>query len=340
MATLRQRIEEALGSVEPKLIDAFLAAIDDLRAGARISDMIAALERRDVEAVIEAINLDPAVYGEMQALLTDLFRQVGVAQTAFIPGPPGSAIRFRFDMQHPAAERAIRETSAALVTRLAEQDREVARQVILSGFEAGRHPNGIALDLVGRVDKLSRRRIGGNVGLSAPFADHVAAMRARLASGNPDEMRKVLEMTRRDKRFDRSIQKLIDEGRALDQASIDKVVGRYADRLVETRGRAIARTETGASVMSARHASFRQALSKTNYPEEAVTRTWVHGGGVLDPRWWHVQMNGVSVRGLTEPFALASGARMMHPLDMSAGAHECANCSCSCRWEIDYSWGL
>lgn len=344
MASLQAQIEELLGQYSERVQEAFLEAIAELRNGVQLRMLVEALERQDIDAAIEALNLDPAAYARFQMALQEAFTAAGQLQSANIPQPPGKRVVFRFGVQDPETERVIRRVTADRVTAISEQDKQAARAAILTGFQKGQHPNRIALDLAGRMNRGQNQRTGGIVGLSEPQQAHVASMRERLLSGDPAEMRKVMDMKRRDKRYDALIEKAIKDGKPLSQEDAARLTGRYADRLLALRGETIARTETGMAVMAARMDSFRQGLVKTGYPVEAVTRKWRHGGGGLEPRLMHIRMNNVTVQGLAEPFLVpdAKGGftPMMHPLDVAGGAKHCANCTCTMELNIDYSYGL
>lgn len=340
MATLRERLAELLTRYSDQLEAAFLEAVADLRNGIQIRMLVEALDRQDIDAAIQALNLEPAAYSQFRLVMRDTLAAAGSLQSTFIPQPPGARVLFRFDVADPAAEAVIRRVTGDRITNIVEQDKLAARAAILAGFELGQGPNRIALDIAGRMGPGHNQRQGGIVGLSVPFQGHVDAMRARLASGEPDEMVKVFAMTRRDKRFDATIQKAINAGKPVAQADLDRIVGRYSDRLLALRGENIGRTETGMAVMQGRMESFRQGLGKTGYTEAAVTRKWRHGGGGLEPRILHVQMNNVTVRGLDQPFILPDGTMMMHPLDPAGGAEHVVNCTCDMQLNIDYSYGL
>lgn len=339
MANFSARLAELLAKFEPLLQDAFIRAIADLRNGVQMRLLVERLERQDIEGAIEAMNLEPAAYAQFRQVLGDTFTTAGTLQSSSFTQPSGGRVLFRFDVTDPRAEQVLRTVATDRVTRLADGDRQTARAAILHGFEQGQHPRRIALDLAGRIGKGQNQRTGGIIGLSEPQEGYVASMRSRLLSGDPEEMRRVLEMGRRDKRFDRAIIKAIEAGKPLSQDDVAKVTGRYSDRLLQLRAETIARTETGAAQIASRAESARQALVKLGYPEEALTRVWRHNPG-KEPRLLHIQMSGQEVKGLSEPFILPDGTRMMHPLDMSAGAKHVANCRCDCIFRIDHSWGV
>jgi hypothetical protein len=332
----QNRIFRALiDKLTPELRRAFLAAVDDLKAGIDWTALLSALRRRDIEGAVDALNIEAAAWEKYRSGKTRAYEEGGQAAVATV-NLDGLSASIRFDMTNWRAEAWVREHVGRKITLLAEEQKDIARKVIGTGYAAGQHPNGIAVELAGRI--VAGKRQGGVLGLSGPFADHVLTMRARLASGDPKEMAKVLKMARRDKRFDRAIVKAIEAGKRPAQADIDKMVQRYADRLLDLRAKTVARTETGQAVMAARLEEWRQVLDKIGAPASAVVKTWVHGGGPSDPRPWHVAANGMEVRGLDTPFLLASGASMLCAHDPSAPASEVANCTCGTNFRLDHSW--
>lgn len=338
--SLKKQFEELIAKLEPELQLAFLAAVDDLRAGVDMTALLRALKDNDVDGAVRALNIDPAVFTQYRQAATGAYAAGGALSSANIPSPPGQRVLFRFDVANPRAEAWIAENVASRITNLVEEQALSARVAILSGYSQGQHPDTIARELAGRLNRATGKREGGIVGLSAPQAEYVASMRARLASGDPAEMRKVLTMERRDKRYDALILRSIEAGTPVARADIDQMARRYADRLVALRAENIARTETGQAVMSARMESWRQGLGKTGYPEAAVTREWRHGAKLENARMQHVAMHGRKVQGLTDAFVLPDGTRMMHAMDPAGGAKHCASCRCDTRFSIDYSYGL
>lgn len=281
-----------------------------------------------------------------------------------LPAPPtlsapgGGQIVFRFDMTNPRAEARIRTEAAARVAGYVDEQIETARRVIADGFRLGQGPQTIATDIAGRINPISGRREGGIVGLSDPQAGYVESMRARLLSGDPDEMMKVLGsfdgdgkwkpgtgMTLRDRRFDRSIMKAIRDVAAgkpnpLTRDRVDEMTAKYSDRLLTRRAEDIARTETAQGVMMARAEATQQALTKVGLDDQAVTKGWRHLGGPDDARNWHLAMHGKTVIGLTVPFLLPDGSIMQHSHDPAGGVRNNANCRCGTDFDIDWAYGL
>lgn len=251
-------------------------------------------------------------------------------------------VAFRFDVTNPRAERAISERSSEQITAITDTTRDAARAVIEHGYAAGRGPNDIALDLIGRINRATGDREGGIIGLTAPQVSAALNLRDRLLSGDASEMSKVLGMGLRDKRFDSTIQKAIDEGDTLPADQVDSMYRQYVNNSLRFRGEAIARTETGQAVLEASHEAFQQGLEKTGYTNNAVTKTWrtANDNKVRDS---HAAMDGQTVRGIDGVFeSPESGARFLYPMDdsLGAGAGEIIQCRCLAEYNIDFSEGL
>lgn len=339
---LSRALAELIAKLEPELAGAFLDAMADLTAGMDFAALQAALERGDIEAAIRALNIEPGAFSQYVSARTTAYSQAGALEAAYIPTADAESISFRFDMTNPRAERWIKEQAAERVVGYTREATDTARAVILEGYSRGDGPKQIALDIAGRVNPATGRRSGGIVGLSEPQAGYVQSMRQRLFSGDSREMRKVLSgMTLRDKRFDRLIEKHIETGTPLSRADVDKLTGRYSDRLLKRRAEDIARTETAQGVMGARAEAYRQALEKEGLPPEAITKTWLHQGAKdEDARVQHIAMNGREVIGLETPFTMPDGARMQHSHDPAGGVRHNINCRCDTFFEVDFTWGL
>lgn len=243
----------------------------------------------------------------------------------------------RFDGRNPRAERVARDLSSRLVTNIINDQREAIRAVIEEGIEAGRGPRDTALDIVGRVNRATGKREGGIVGL------HSGQAKAWVKAGTElDELDPAyFERKLRDKRFDSMVRRAIAEGKPLSKADRERVLNRYQDRLLKHRADTIARTETIASLNAGRDQGIRQLIEAGNITEDQVFKVWDSTGADGRTRDTHLGMEDQRRR-LGEPFVSPSGARMMHPGDVSLGApgSETINCRCVLRFDIDFYRGL
>lgn len=228
---MNEDLQQLLDALEPALAAAFLAAIVLLRTHVDYVALVQALEANDIDAAIEALNIDRGAFSgyviERQAGFAKAGETASIALTkrraeAFrapkgpsvrmpdtptapggtggprqppslsLDGPTPTNIIFRFDMTNPRAEAAIRTEAASRVHGYVQEQIDAARKIIGDGFQRGEGPQTIATDVAGRINPVTKRREGGIIGLSDPQVGYVDNMRSRLLSGDPDEMMKVL----------------------------------------------------------------------------------------------------------------------------------------------------
>jgi hypothetical protein len=195
-----------------------------------------------------------------------------------------------------------------------------------------------ALDIVGRVSRATGTRTGGLVGLSAPQAAAVQNARQRLATGTPEALREYLALERRDRRFDKTVLAAIDSGKPIPADMRERMVGRYADRLLQLRGEVLAQNETHHAIFAGKHEAYEQAIEAGKVDASAVTKTWRHFPSD-HPRMQHVQMAGKAV-GFNEPFVMPDGTLMAYPHAPGAPARHTLGCKCQADYAVDFLAGL
>lgn len=318
----------------PRVARAFQAAVADIKSRVVLSRLVAAIERNDIQAALAEINIEPAAYRAFELALVAAYESSAVAVTEATVWRDRDLrkLSLRWNMANPAAEAYIRSVSSDLVTSMVSGQVEAVRASIVNGYSRGQGPRNIALDVVGRVQANGVRQ-GGVVGLSATQQAARDRVAQRLADG---DYRALLNMTTRDKSMDAMLRR----GQPLTAAQRERYLRTYTNKSLKTRGDTIARTETARAVETARFDAFNEGLGQTGYPPEAVTKTWLHGGGGMDPRDDHIAMHRVEVQGLNTPFILPDGAVMQHTHDQAGGARHTINCTCTTRTKIDYGWGL
>ena len=334
-----QVFDDLLSRYEQSIADAFRAAIDDLRSAADLQRVIAALQANDIEAAITALHLDPAAFNALQDAVAGSYTAGGQAAVASMPAftsVTGAAMVIRFDARNLRAERWLRDHSAELVTRIVEDQRVAVRQALISGMARGANPRNVALDIVGRLNRATGRREGGIIGLTSPQERLVEAARTELASTDPALLRNYLDRARRDRRFDRSIQKAINDGTPIPADVQARAVQQYENRLLALRGETVGRTEALTSLHAAQQEAYDQAIERGAVSASQVRTVWRSAGDGL-VRHTHRVLNGESVAH-GEPFVSPSGARLRFPGDRALGAPaaEVANCRCHTEKRVDF----
>ncbi len=336
---LPQALATLLAKLEPEMAEIVLDAFQAMRDGVDMDGLIAALERNDIDGALAAIGIDPGDFSTYTLGRTQAFLEAGKLESSYIPTDEANSVKFVFDLSNPRAERWIKTEAATRITGYVSEQIDAARDVISAGFSRGDGPAQIAVDIAGRMDRATGRRQGGIVGLSQPQAGYVESMRQRLLSGDPAEMKKVLGgMSLRDKRYDATIMRHIEAGTPLSRADVDKLTGRYADRLLRRRAEDIARTETQQSVFGARAESYRQALEREGLPGEALEKEWRHRGSLDDARVQHLAMDNKTVTGIDTPFFLFDGTAMLFAHDPAGGVKHNANCRCDTWFRILFGY--
>ncbi len=336
MSVQEQLFAELLDRYGREVANAFLAALDDLRANAEVQRAIAAYQAGDIEGALEALHIDPSAYSEFTESIRRSYAEGGRAALLGLPKrrPDGTALVVRFDGSNPEAERWLSSHSSQLVARITEDQRQAVRDRLVVGMQKGQNPRAVALDIVGRVNRVTGKREGGILGLTGPQADFVQNARAELS--DPTTMTQFMNRQRRDRRFDRTITKAARDGVELPAPTLEKIVTAYSRRLLQLRGEIIGRTEALTSLNAASYQSIRQAVDEGKVPAASVRRVW-RSARDMRVRDTHAALDSDAV-GLDEAFRSPSGAMMRFPGDTSLGApaREIIACRCIVQNRVDW----
>ncbi|QWY83163.1 head morphogenesis protein [Rhizobium phage RHph_X2_24] len=331
----RQTLEYLIDLFEPRIAAAFREAIQGIVDNAIIGAMIDAIQNGDPEAAFRAVGFSPAAMEPLVAAIEEAFERGGVLTGERFPEylntPSGRAV-FRFDVRNSRAEAWLRDHSSQLVTRITDEARDNVRSTLEQGMLDGRNPRSVALDIVGRIDPATQKRTGGVIGLTRQQEQWVSNTRRDLLNLDANYFTRAL----RDKRFDRIVQRAINEGKPLPRDTVEKLVTAYKNRALRYRGETIGRTEAMQSLNRSEWEAHRQAVDLGALRMQDVQREW-DSAGDSRVRWSHKKMDGQRV-GLDEPFVSPSGARMMFPGDTSLGApaDEVVMCRCRVRLKADF----
>ena len=356
MAITRAQLDQIVANQERAVRRAFFEAIAALRDEVRLTDLVAAIEAGDTDRALAVLNITPATFAPLAAAGTTAYTiggTTGAAQIGRVPASPGGpVVAFRFGGRSPRAERWAADVSSRRIVEIVEDQRALARSVITSGLTAGRNPRGVALDIVGRIDRATKRRTGGFIGLTDQQAGWVRDMRASLSGADvgiltrPDgttdkkfwlDDRGRLQSTYslRDKRLDPAIASAIRDGKPLTQAQIDTAITRMQARALRYRGETIARTEAITALRAGQLESMMEAQEQAGFTAQEAQKVWDDtGDGATRPSHRHADGQKVSIE---QPFTVG-GYRLMYPGDsrMGAPAEETINCRCAVRYEVDF----
>lgn len=331
--------------MEPRIRSAFLASMADIKNRAQMSKLRDALRSQDINAAIQALNIDAAAMANMQSLIIETYAKTGhltVNSNTWVY-PDGTRAVARWDMLLPRAEQYVRNVGGVLIQGIADDTRQIARDTIADGYAFSRSRDRIARDLVGRIGANGKRQ-GGVIGLDEQSKIWVQGgyVTRNGVRQWQDGLRQKLEvapsralsmkLNARDKQF---IRRLGDG--PMTQSQIDGMLRRYENNLLMVRGRRVARTETQDAIEAGRYEAWRQGLEKTGIPDRFVSKTWQHTGRAVMDRVDHMAFSGTTVNGLETPFVLPSGAMMKHSHDASlgAGGRDIVSCECRTKYSLD-----
>lgn len=337
--TPRQKIDAIIALMVPEIRDAFLLAMSLITDSVVIAELSAAIEAGDFERVYTLLNITGPVFRPMQTALESTYERIAEAEVNGFPAriktPFGSMV-FRFNMYDPNVVAYLRNQSGNLITAIQDDTRTTIRNTVADGQQSGRNPRSIALDIVGRIDPTTGKRVGGVVGLTKQQEMWSRSVRKKLEALDPT----YLEMALRDARFDGVVRKAIEAGKALSTDTIDKLVLRYREKALKYRGEMIARNEVVPTANGAGYEAVRQVVATGGVKAGAVTREWDDVGDNRT-RHDHRTMRGQTV-GLDEPFVAPDGSLLMFPGDDSLGASakEVIMCRCRVKNLVDWAYDL
>ena len=318
-------------ALEPSLQRAFLKAVSTLKSDVSIRRLERAVGAGDVDAIVAALSLSAGVLTPLTEAMRAVYISTGELTLRTINQPRGRKLSIRFNGSNPNAQEYLTDRSGVKIAEILDDQRLVIRQSLERGLAAGRNPRSTALDLVGRIK--DGKRTGGVIGLTSRQSQHVQNMRDELS--DPAKASSYFQRSRRDARFDSVVRRAISDGKPVAIADIDRISGRYSDRLLQLRGETIARTETLGAMNAASQEAMSQLVTSEGLERKDVQKIW-RASEDERTRESHAALNGEYVK-FDEAFVTITGVRLMRPADPSAPAEEVINCRCWVEHRVDWA---
>lgn len=312
-------LEKLASTWEPKLRDAFLAAIRGITDRANLTVITRLLENGDFDGAFRALNIDPADFSQFALVHQQAFNSGGAAAADTIPPilqPAGHTVRVLFNVRSPSAEAWVSQRSSKFIAEIVDDQRDMVRDFLQRGLASGENPRNVARDLVGRVSATSRARTGGVIGLHSTQEQWLASYAADLGSTDPVALRSLLDRGLRDKRFDAAVLKAIREARGLPSDTQVKMRTAYANKALKWRADNISRTEALRALGAAQIEAYQQAIDKGHLDKTLIRRFWQTAGDER-VRPTHRLIPGMNKDGRAwdEPFQTPDGPSMHAPHD-------------------------
>lgn len=320
---------------EREIYNAFVSAIGEVKDQAVISELANLINVGDIDGVIDLLQLSPATYEKLEESIRATYAiggATGASQLGRIPTPKGTLV-LRFNTRAPAAEKWLSDLSSTRIVEISNETRNVARSLLTQGITDGRGPRSVALDLIGRIDPITQKRVGGAVGLTDAQSGWAINARKELEELNPNYLTRQL----RDKRLDGAFKKAIESGTPMPASQIDAAVSRLQARTLRYRGENIARTESLSALSEGQNASIQQALDVAELDEEFTTKKW-QSSGKVEERAEHVATEAAYPNGIpfSESFNVG-GVMMRWPRAPEGGAKNVINCGCRLSTIVDFA---
>jgi hypothetical protein len=196
----------------------------------------------------------------------------------------------------------------------------------------GRGPRSVALDLVGRIDPVSKSRVGGAIGLTESQSEWAINARKELEDLNPNYLTRKL----RDKRLDGAFKKAIKSGEAMPEKQIDAAVSRLQARTLRYRGENISRTEALSALSQGQNTAIQQAIDTSEL--DAETMKFWDSSGDSRTRPDHVAAENNYPDGIPFDQSFNVGGTMMRwPRDPAGGAKNVINCRCKLKTRVNFA---
>lgn len=221
-----------------------------------------------------------------------------------------------FETPNINALNELRMSLMGLIREVSDDQRAAILQALKDGVARGLNPIEIA------------RSFRGTIGLTSAQERYIANYRRALEQVHADVEAKVDALGRalRDGRFDGSVARAFDTGKALTPDQINKMVERYRERWIKHRAETIARTEALTAAHMGELAAWEAAIEAGDIKAHEITQTWVsaHDSRV---RLTHRALDSQQ-RQWGKPFDSPSGAKIRFPGDPLAPPRERINCRC------------
>lgn len=308
------RLDELLAGYEKRIRDAFRDFIELVGADKVIAQIMAMLERSQIDDALAIVDSFVARLADaLPTLAVDIGGDAASELSAMLPDV---AMAISFDPSNERAARLMRQSRLRFVREFSAGQ----RQAVAQAFQRALREGAGAQDLA--------RQIRSSIGLTGYQERIVDNYRRNLMDLDRDALDRVL----RDRRSDSVVQRAIEAQRPLTPRQIDSLVERYRRRWLAMRAETIARTEGTALMAEMRDEALEQMAEQTGIDRRRISRIW---NATRDKRVreFHESMQQQR-RAMDEYFIDGLGNRLIRPGDKSAPAETTINCRCTLSFSI------
>lgn len=291
----QRRIRELLDREGPKIRKRFRQVMSRVRDRQTIAELETALAEGRIAEVLDDIEAAAEIIAtRVEAVHLAVAHEVADVLSAKLDQ------LVSYNATNPRAVAVLQQNRLRLVQGITDQQRDVILDVITAGITNGTPPREQA------------RAIRDTLGLTRAQAAAVQAYRHRLETPDPAP--------------EPSADGASAPPKGRDPAQVDRMVERFADRQLQIRAEALARTEAKAAVHEGMEQGYQQAVDNGTLPADQLEQKW-HAGLPPRTRAWHAVMNG-QTRPWGERFVSGKGNALRFPGDPEAPPEERRQCRC------------
>jgi len=300
-----ERISQLLTGAESLFRKRFLETIKKIQDTHTLEELIEFLEEGREDEALVAAELAAAHLGFSYSIAYVRSAQ----KTADFIGN-SLKVLVNFDQTNDAAIEQMRLNQLRIIRNFTEQQRLATKLALIDGIRRGLNPRQQAL--------LFR----ASIGLTETQVQWVINFRKLLEELDTEVFKRLL----RDKRFDATIRRAIENQEPLTAEQIDKMVDRYRQRVLTYRSETIARTESLTAVHQGVENMYQQAIDDGILDRDSMEQTW-HTAPDERVRGSHRFMH-LQKRPMDEPFLSGLGNYLRYPGDPNAPVEDRIDCRC------------
>lgn len=308
------RVAALIASGERQFSTEFLAALVVVRRGIDLARLAELLEQSRFDEAFAVVGRAAARLGMTWG---DVYTSAAARTGDWLTSRQElGEIVVRFDRTHWRAVAVMQENQLRLVREFTEAQRAATRQALVRGIAEGVNPRDAA------------RAFRDSVGLTQTQERWVHNYERNLRELDRRALRRAL----RDRRFDSSVRRAIEDGKPLTDGQVRKMVARYRDRAVKYRSEVIARTEALRATHQGVREMYDQAIDAGQIDPAQLVSIWNTAGDerVRDfssgAQTSHVTMH-LQERAWGEPFTSGAGNQAFDPGTFGL-PEEDAQCRC------------
>lgn len=324
----------AKGRYEGQIQNSFEKELQVLAQGLTLKEVAQRIQSGDINGAIKATNIDKHQFDRLRKDTEDAVKAGHKETTKLLPAVKrgGQKIQIQFDRGSRRAANTVEDLHTELIREVTDETRESIRDHIQYGLEKGKNPRDIARGIRGVYNPATKSYDGGVIGLTKQQSKWVINAERQLRSGDPKELRQYLGRKLRDKRYDKSILKAINEGTELDEKTIQKATHAYRRKAIKYRSETIARDQALEACTQGQELAMDDHIDEGAIRDKDILKFWVTSGDsrVRDAHFAVPSMNRGGIR-RGDMFQTPLGP-LKRPRDRSSSGSVPANviqCRCS-----------